>query len=113
MTYNIQLLVVDDIRTDRMIVRTMLEQAGVRQKMIFFSDCGVRTLEFLEVNSDNLDAVFMDINMPILDGITTATIIKKVYPKLKIIGVSSDPPDHSITVFDDYVMKPFSRKQFK
>jgi CheY-like chemotaxis protein len=78
--------------------------------MIVYADSGVLAVQVAEVN--NFDIVFLDIHMPILDGLTVAGLLRKRAPQTKLVGVSADePPDN--TPFDAYVQKPFNRTQFQ
>ena len=52
---------------------------------------GIEALDILE--NINADIVVLDINMPKMDGLTTAEIIKKRYPQVKII---------MLTMHDDF-----------
>jgi len=52
---------------------------------------GIDLIEKIEKNSD-LDAILMDIEMPLMDGIKTTRMIKEKNPNIKVI---------MLTVFDD------------
>lgn len=56
-------------------------------KLIFEASNGLELIEKIETNVP--DIIFMDINMPILNGIDATTIIKKKYPQIKIIVLSA------------------------
>ncbi|MCX7862469.1 MAG: response regulator transcription factor [Bacteroidales bacterium] len=46
--------------------------------------------ELLNILSNELpDLIFMDIRMPIIDGVRTTKIVKTLYPSIHIIGFSS------------------------
>lgn len=107
--YNIKVLVVDDARADRMIVGRILEMCGTKKNTIFYADSGIMAVQVAEVNM--FDIVFLDIHMPIMDGITVAQLLRKRHPKVKLVGVSADEPS-SDCPFDAYVQKPFNRMQF-
>lgn len=47
---------------------------------------GKEALDFLENNA--IDILLMDINMPVLNGLETAKILKKNHPELKVIMLS-------------------------
>lgn len=47
---------------------------------------GKEALDFLESNA--VDILLMDINMPVLNGLETAKIVKKKHPELKVIMLS-------------------------
>jgi len=50
---------------------------------------GTEFLEQVEKHKDDIDIVFMDINMPVLDGINTTEEIKKRFPEIKIIALTT------------------------
>lgn len=57
------------------------------------------------------DVVFMDIHMPIMDGIEACTLIKKIYPEVPIIAVTANVMDEDIshylaTGFEHFLAKP-------
>ena len=41
-------------------------------------------------------AVVMDINIPTMDGITAARLIKKQHPQIVVMGLSVDPKDYQV-----------------
>lgn len=73
--------------------------SSIKEKLSFFEEIdikftasnGAELLEKLEKNH-NLDALLMDIEMPVLNGIETTLAVKKKYPQIKII---------MLTVFDN------------
>lgn len=87
---SLKLAIVDD--------NTFLIQS-IKEKLSFFDDIiikhaslnGSELLNKLEDNH-NLDAILMDIEMPVLNGIETTQIVKQKYPQIKII---------MLTVFDN------------
>lgn len=87
---NLKLAIVDD--------NTFLINS-IKEKLSFFEDITVKhtslngseLLNKLEENH-NLDAILMDIEMPVLNGIETTQIVKQKYPHIKIV---------ILTVFDN------------
>lgn len=61
-------LLVDDSSTMRKIIGRSLRQAGIDFDNIFEAGDGLEALEVLE--SENVDLVLSDINMPNMDGIS-------------------------------------------
>lgn len=68
-----------------------------------------KVLDILKQNS--CDILFLDINMPFLNGIQLAEIVHIVYPSIKICFVTSYH-EYAIKAFEvnaiDYILKPFS-----
>jgi two-component system, chemotaxis family, chemotaxis protein CheY len=61
-----KVLLVDDSRTSRMIIRQCLEIIGLQGKTFIEADNGRDAMEFLKRNS--FDLVVSDLNMPLVDG---------------------------------------------
>jgi len=77
--YNI--LVVDDSKTDRAIMRKALEPLGVT---ITEATNGVEALNLMKEGSKTFDAALVDIEMPRMDGYTLAAEIRK-FNKFKMV----------------------------
>lgn len=61
-------LLIDDERIDRRFYRRTIENADVIEKVVDFG-AGDEALEFLRTNRDQpVDVIFLDINMPRMDG---------------------------------------------
>ncbi|WII73898.1 response regulator [Bdellovibrio sp. 22V] len=68
------------------------------------------------VESTLPELVFLDMVMPLRNGIETAKVLKELHPDIKIIGCSTIDQDMLVQKayeagFDDYVTKPFSKEQ--
>nr|WP_295905153.1 response regulator [uncultured Bdellovibrio sp.] len=68
------------------------------------------------VESTLPDLVFLDMVMPLRNGIETAKVIKELHPEIKIIGCSTIDQEALVqkaydSGFDDYITKPFSKEQ--
>lgn len=82
--YNV--VIVDDHPIFRNGLKLLLSKIK-NVKVIAEASSGKNFLELL--NNNTIDIVFMDINMPGIDGITTTTEALKLKPGLKIIGLTS------------------------
>ena len=69
------ILYADDDEDDRLTFTEMLQEIDPRIKLIQAED-GLQTLYFLE-NGDLPDIIFLDINMPVLNGYETLAEIRK------------------------------------
>lgn len=75
-------------------------------------DNGVDVLKFIQENS--VDIIFLDINIPLLDGMLLAKTIKrfKISPKIVFITAYKE---HAVDAFEleafDYILKPYSEKR--
>ena len=105
-------MIVDDSKTDRMIMRKSLEPLGV--SLVEASD-GQEALNILKQGDYNFDAMLIDIEMPRMDGYTLATEIKKYnrYKNLPLIAVTSrtgksDRMRGVESGMVEYITKPYS-----
>jgi len=105
-------MIVDDSKTDRMIMRKALEPMGVT--LIEASD-GQEALSVLKQGEHNFDCMLVDIEMPRMDGYTLATEIKKYnkYKNLPLIAVTSrtgksDRMRGVESGMVEYITKPYS-----
>jgi two-component system LytT family response regulator len=76
-----------------------------------FTD-GIEALQFLDKNYVN--AVFLDINMPKIDGIALGRIIDKFNKKINIVFITAYR-EYAAEAFEieafDYLLKPFSKER--
>ena len=75
-------------------------------------DNGLDVLKFLQHHE--VDVIFLDINIPALDGLTLAKTIHQFKHKPKIIFITAYK-EHAISAFEleafDYILKPFSESR--
>ena len=81
----IRVLIVDDSRTSRRILKDILERAGYE-----IAGEAINGKEGVEMYAKLLpDIVTMDITMPEMDGIEALTRIKKEYPDSKVVMITA------------------------
>ncbi|MDT8338784.1 MAG: response regulator [Sulfurimonas sp.] len=105
-------MIVDDSKTDRMIMRKALEATGIT--LVEAGD-GQEALSILKQGDHSFDAMLIDIEMPRMDGYTLATEIKKYnrYKNLPLIAVTSrtgksDRMRGVESGMIEYITKPYS-----
>jgi len=105
-------MIVDDSKTDRIIMRKALEPMGIT--LVEASD-GQEALNTLKSGDHNFDAMLIDIEMPRMDGYSLATEIKKYnkYKNLPLIAVTSrtgksDRMRGVESGMIEYITKPYS-----
>jgi two-component system chemotaxis sensor kinase CheA len=105
-------MIVDDSKTDRTIMRKALEPLGVT--LVEAGD-GQEALSILKQGDHNFDAMLVDIEMPRMDGYSLATEIKKYnrYKNLPLIAVTSrtgkaDRMRGVESGMIEYITKPYS-----
>ncbi len=106
------IMIVDDSKTDRTIMRKALEPLGVT--LVEAGD-GQEALNILKQGDHNFDAMLVDIEMPRMDGYTLANEIKKYnrYKSLPLIAVTSrtgksDRMRGVESGMVEYITKPYS-----
>ena len=102
-----QILIVDDEKPARGELRFMLQK--LESSATFFeARNGQEALQTIE--EEPIDVVFLDINMPGLDGVTTASMMMG-RPKPPLIVFATAYDTHAIKAFElaalDYMVKPF------
>lgn len=108
-------LIVDDSNSFRIMLIEILKQMGFRN--IADTNLPTRALEMaIEQSrfSHVYDIIFLDINMPVIDGITVLRRLRQVetYKNSKIIMVSTEKEKDVIVNClingaNDYILKPF------
>lgn len=105
---NIHILVVEDNINNQMIITNFLKI--LEWDNVNVVNNGKEALKFLEDNDVNV--IFMDINMPVLDGWSTFKEIKKIYGKKRpyVIALTAylTREESDNIEMDDYVSKPIT-----
>jgi len=76
---NLHLLVVDDNEVNRDVARMLLE----KDHRVITAKNGLEALQVLAV--ETFDVIFMDVQMPLMDGLTTTTIIRDLEKGLPVV----------------------------
>lgn len=113
------LLIVDDNKNNRMIIKFLLEDYAEENNITFSIkevENGQEAVDLCE--KEYFDIVFMDIMMPVLDGIEATKIIHAANKKMMIIAVSAvDDVERKKLIIqngaEDYVAKPVNADIFK
>ena len=104
-----KILLVEDNLINQKLINKVLEKIGYKIKVV---NNGLEAINLLKVQS--FDLVFMDIQMPEMDGIeATKYIIANFKQKPKIVAMTanamdSDKEKYLAIVMDDYIRKPIS-----
>ncbi|XMB85077.1 ATP-binding protein [Mycoplasmatota bacterium WC44] len=108
---NKRILVVEDNLVNKILILELLKSKGIDN--IVTADNGQHAIEILENNM--YDIILMDIQMPVMDGLTALKIIRNKYSdrKHKIIALTAnvlkDQIDEYIKAgFDEYISKPIN-----
>ena len=105
------LLIVDDERSIRLSLRTILSNFGFE---IVEAARGEEALAL--VRSESFDAVLLDINMPGMGGIEVCRLMRKAAPRLPILMLTvQGGEERKVEALDagadDYITKPFQLRE--
>jgi CheY-like chemotaxis protein len=110
-----KILIVDDDRASRVLMRTMLQALG-EPCSISEASGGQQALRMIE--KDRPDIVFLDILMPDLDGVSICSKLKHDFETrdIKILMVTARRDERMVRASllagaDDYINKPFTQER--
>jgi len=110
----IKALIVDDIEDNRNLMIEIMKQIRIEYK---YAEHGAEALKVLK--NYHPDIIFMDLQMPVMDGITASRILKsdKKTEEIPIIAVTAsseteynDDAGNKVNYFSDFITKPYSIK---
>ena|GEM_PF-1141141 len=121
-THNLHLniLLVEDKVVNQKVIKLMVESWACK---ITLAENGQKALDILEKHNQDqpgkaaFDIILMDIQMPVMDGITATRVIREQYPQYPvIIGLSANVIASDVESFlqnglDDYIVKPAKSKE--
>lgn len=90
------ILVVDDKEIQRSLVKLYLAQLGYD---VVLANNGKVAIEI--IRSNPIDLVFMDIQMPIMNGFEAASIIKRYHPNIPIIALSGEAGEKELNMISE------------
>ena len=105
----VRALVVDDVEDNREVLSGLLERVGVD---VVTANDGAQALE--RIAEQRPDIVFMDVRMPVMDGLTAVRHLRERWPRSPIVCVAITASgllrQRSVYLdagFDDFIGKPF------
>jgi CheY-like chemotaxis protein len=105
MVGKLNILIVDDIFTNRLLLSEIIRDLGHKYKEV---ENGKTAIEALE--NDHFDLVLMDIEMPVMNGLETTKYIRTNAPfKLRDIPVIALTAHNPNLFFDDFKDIGFSQ----
>jgi FOG: CheY-like receiver len=107
-----KILIVEDDLSSRLYLNKILEKTGA---VILNAGDGQEAIDISRENPD-IDIILMDIQLPVLDGYSSAKKIREFRNKVVIIaqtayGVSGDMEAILASGFDGYIIKPIYSAQ--
>lgn len=121
---NLNIFLIDDDQIYQFTAKKTLESMGISGQVSIFTD-GEQALQYIQENISQPEAmpdiIFLDINMPVMDGWQFVEEYQKLnLPKkvaLYMVSSSVDETDmkrsKNYTVIDDYIIKPVGRSRFE
>ena len=102
----LNILLAEDHEINQMIFTAMLSPTNAK---IRIANDGIETIS--EVAKEMPDLIFMDIQMPKMDGIQACQIIKNTHPKIPIVALTAnvmaqDIKEYKQAGFDECLGKP-------
>ena len=102
-----KILIVEDDLSSRLYLNKILERAGA---VLLNAGDGVEAIDVAKNNPD-IDIILMDIQLPVMDGYTSAKKIRELGRNIKIVaqtayGMSDDVENIIASGFDDCILKP-------
>jgi response regulator RpfG family c-di-GMP phosphodiesterase len=112
------IIILDDSQTVRIIIEAFLEDFGVEESEIFSFSNGYEAFEFIKKNK--VDIIFSDINMPDMDGYEFAQKVFEFMPDIKssFFVISGDEAPEGYSKMKEigvhrFLKKPINDAHFK
>jgi two-component system sensor histidine kinase/response regulator len=105
----LKILLAEDNIVNQNLVKIMLSKAGHQVEL---ANNGCEAIEKLDVKSNAFDLIFMDVQMPVMDGMEATRIIRsKEYGDIPIIALTASAMEEDRVMclqagMDDYLAKP-------
>jgi len=119
MSLNINILLVDDVEYSREILRAALSNSINAQnrsiKAAFYHSSNGHSI-IQQIESQKIDLVYLDINLPDISGIDILKNIRVVFPKLMVIMVSGENSSENVksaiaSGANGFIVKPFTSQR--
>lgn len=113
----LRILVVDDIYTNRYLLSELIKLTGNEAVQ---AEDGQQAIDIL--TSEEIHMVFMDIEMPVMNGVETTRYIRNELPSplnaVTVIALTAHNPelffeDYSDAGFDELITKPYSVEKIR
>ena len=107
----LKILLAEDNIVNQNLVKIMLSKAG---HQVVLANNGCEAIEKLDVTSNAFDLIFMDVQMPVMDGMEATRIIRsKGYGDIPIIALTASAMEEDRVMclqagMDDYLAKPLN-----
>ncbi|BBM64648.1 hybrid sensor histidine kinase/response regulator [Vibrio alfacsensis] len=111
-TKSMNLLIVEDTESNQLVIKLLLSKLGHN---VFIVDHGKEALAFLESTQINVDMIFMDVSMPVMDGITATKELRKKGISIPVIALTAHTLDSDKQTclnagMNGFISKPIRRQ---
>ncbi len=102
-----KILIVEDDLSSRLYLNKILEKT---EAVLLNAGDGKEAFELVEKDPD-IELILMDIQLPVMDGYTSARKIREIRKEVKLIAQTAysftgDMEDMAASGFDDFLIKP-------
>jgi len=109
--YNGKVLIAEDNEINQQLIKALFNQRNIDSVIV---ENGKLALEAIE--NEKFDMIFLDINMPVMDGMEACKLIKEKNLNIPIVALtanalSGDREKYLSIGFDDYLSKPIDIKE--
>lgn len=109
MEYIKRILIVDDSDIDRSVLKSILDD----DFEVLETDNGYSALEIILKKKENLDAVLLDVSMPLLDGLSVLRILRENYlDEIPVFMITAEATKDNIEKASQYHIAEFIKKPF-
>ncbi len=110
----IKILVAEDNKMNQIMIKNLFDKLGFKNFTLV--ENGKLAVE--KVKEEKFDVIFMDINMPVMDGFEATKLIKKIAPDIPIYAltanVMNEDKEKCLKLgVSGFIPKPFKIKQIK
>ena len=88
-------LVADDVPSNAMVLSGMLKRLGVISTVVYD---GVEAVNFVKTHKP--DVIFMDCEMPVMNGFEAAQLIRAIHPTIPIVAVTANGPEYATKCYE-------------
>jgi len=115
-----KILIVDDAKTMRKIISNVLKQLGFSPEDLIEAENGEEALKKLEEYENDIGIIFLDWNMPKMNGFEFLQKVRsqEKYNHIKIVMVTTETAKKNVIAAlkagaNNYIAKPFSPQVLK
>jgi PAS domain S-box-containing protein len=112
-----EILLFEDNEMNQQVICERLNQIGIKAVVAENGQVGVDIVRNrLQNGEKQFDLIFMDIHMPVMDGLEASTIISRLNIESPIVALTANIMDNDIGVYKkhgmiDYLSKPFKSQE--